>query len=224
MQHARLSAENRSENGRHVNALRAEAKVPAILYGFGVEPTKIVVDRNAFNKIYAQAGASTVIDLELGGKSHPVLIADIQRDVLTDFFSHADFRRVDLTKTIEASIQLSLVGDAPAVKTLGGTLIQSLEEVEVESLPDALVHEIQVDISKLTTFDDVIRVSDIVIPAGITILTDLDAAIASVQPPRSEEEMAALDSAVDADISKVEVLTEKKEDAAEGADAAKKSE
>lgn len=216
MQHARLSAENRSVNGRHVNALRAEAKVPAVLYGFGVEPTNIVVDRNAFNKVYAQAGESTVVDLEINGQVHPVLIVDTQRDVLTDFFSHADFRRVDMTKTIEASIPLALVGESAALKALGGTLIQSLEEVEVESLPDALVHEIEVDISKLATFDDVIRVSDIVIPAGITILTDMDVAVASVQPPRSEEEMAALDSAVDADVSKVEVLTEKKEEAAEG--------
>jgi hypothetical protein len=101
-----------------------------------------------------------------------------------------------------------------------------LEEVEVISLPDALVHEIEVDATKLVTFDDVIRVKDIVVPEGIEIKSDLEQAVASVQPPRSEAEMAALDAAVDADVSKVEVLTEKKEEAgaegAEDADAKKK--
>jgi hypothetical protein len=113
------------------------------------------------------------------------------------------------------------VGIAPAVKELGGTLVQSLEEIEVMSLPDALVHEIEVDVTKLVTFDDVIRVKDITIPAGIEVKSSLEQAVASVQPPLSEAELAALDSAVDADVSKVEVLTEKKEEApAEGAEAA----
>ena len=192
------------------------------MYGFETEPKNIVLDRNAFTKVYGQAGESTVVDLEIEGTKHPVLISEIQRDPLTDFITHADFRRVDPKRKIEAKIPLKLVGMAPAVKELGGTLLQTLEEVEVMSLPDALVHEIEVDVTKLATFEDVIRVKDISIPDGIEIKSDLEQAVASVQPPRSEEELAALDAAVDGDISKVEVLTEKKPDevAAEGADAA----
>lgn len=223
MQHARIEAKTREIRGRKTSALRADGLVPAVMYGFETEPKNIELDRNAFVKVYAQAGESTVVDLEIDGKSHPVLIAEIQRDPLTDFITHADFRRVDPKRKIEANIPLKLIGMAPAVKELGGTLLQTLEEVEVMSLPDALVHEIEVDVAKLATFDDVIRVKDLVVPAGIEIKSDLEQAVASVQPPRSEEEMAALDSAVDADVSKVEVLTEKKEDpAAEGADAEKK--
>lgn len=221
MQHARIEAKTREARGRKTTALRAEGLVPAVMYGFETEPKNIVVDRNAFIKVYDQAGESTVVDLEIDGKQHPVLIAEIQRDPLTDFITHADFRRVDPKRKIEADIPLKLVGVAPAVKELGGTLVQSLEEVEVMSLPDALVSEIEVDVTKLTTFDDVIRVKDIVIPEGIEIKSNPEQAIASVQPPLSEAELAALDAAVDADVSKVEVLTEKKEEApAEGADAA----
>ncbi len=222
MSHARIEAKTREIRGRKTVALRAEGQVPAVMYGFETEPKNIVLDRNAFTKVYGQAGESTVVDLEIEGTKHPVLISEIQRDPLTDFITHADFRRVDPKRKIEAKIPLKLVGMAPAVKELGGTLLQTLEEVEVMSLPDALVHEIEVDVTKLATFEDVIRVKDISIPDGIEIKSDLEQAVASVQPPRSEEELAALDAAVDGDISKVEVLTEKKPDevAAEGADAA----
>lgn len=215
MQHATLNAESRSIAGRKTDALRSLGKVPAVVYGFGIEPTSITVDRNEFVRVFSSAGNSTVVDLTIDGTKHPVLIGDIQRDPITNFVTHADFRRVDATRKIEAKIRLELVGESAAVKVLGGTLLQSLEDLEVKSLPDALVSHIEVDISKLATFDDVVRVSDIVVPEGIEVMTDMEMPIASVQAPRSEEEMAALDSAVELDVSKVEVTTEKKE-AAEG--------
>ncbi len=216
MQHTFIQAKTREVSGRKTNTLRATGQVPAVMYGFETQPTNIVLDRNAFVKVYSQAGESTVVDLEIEGVKHPVLIAEIQRDPLTDFITHADFRRVDPKRKIEADIPLKLVGIPPAVKELGGTLVQSLEEIQVMSLPDALVHEIEVDVSKLATFDDVIRVRDIAIPKDIEVKTDMDQAVASVQPPLSEAEIAALDAAVDTDVSKVEVLTEKKDEAAEG--------
>lgn len=216
MTHQTLAATLRDITGRRTNILRAEGKVPAVMYGFGTEPMSLTLDHNALLKVYNAAGESTVVDLSIDGTVHPVLISDIQRDPLTDALTHADFRRVDMNRKIEAQIPLKLVGDAPAVKALGGTLIQSLEEVEVFSLPNKLVHEIEVDISTLATFEDVIHVSDIKAPEGIEIKSDAEAAVASVQPPRSEEELAALNEAVDADVSKVEISTEKKEE--EGAE------
>ncbi len=210
MDQVTLTAQKREISGRSTNALRAAGSVPAVMYGFGTEPVSITVDRNAFVKAYAKAGESTVVELVLDGVSHPVLIADTQRDPLTDFFSHADFRRIDQNAKIEAHIRLVLVGEAPAVKNHGGTLVQSLEEVEVFALPAKLVPEITVDVSGLASFDDVIHVSDIVVPEGIEIKNDAHMAVASVQAPRSEAELAALNDAVDFDVSQVEVLKEKK--------------
>lgn len=219
MTHTTLHAESRTITGRKTYALRNEDMVPAVVYGFGIEPTNITIDRVAFDKVYMTAGASTVVDLDLGGTVHPVLISEVQRNPLNDFAIHADFRRVDLSKKIEAKIPLKLVGISSAVKDAGGTLVQSLEDIEVICLPNALVHNITVDISTLKTFDDVIRVSDIAIPAGIEVNTPVDTAVASVQPPRSEAEMAALEGAVEGDVSKVEISSEKKLE--EGADAKK---
>lgn len=217
MTHTMLQAVSREDMGRKTDSLRAAGKVPAVLYGFGTEPANITVDGNAFLKALSAAGESTIVDLDVNGTVHPVLIADVQRNPINDFVTHIDFRRVDMSKKIEAKIPITLVGIPPAVKDLGGTMIQSLEDLEVECLPNALVHDIAVDVTVLKTFEDVIRVADIVVPEGMEVQTAMETAIVSVQPPRSEAEIAALDAAVDADVNKVEVLTEKKEEpAAEG--------
>lgn len=218
MENLNIKANARTISGRKTKSLRRESQVPAIVYGFEIEPTKIAVDEVSMEKLYRQAGESTVIKLELDGKAHDVLIQDIQRDPVSGFAIHVDFRRIDMTKKVEAQIRIHLVGLAPAVKELGGTLIQSLEEVDVLALPAALVREIQVDVSGLKSFEDKIRLRDVVMPAGIELTSDAELAVAAVLPPRSDEEMAALEGTVDADVTKVEISTEKKEEegAAEG--------
>ncbi len=209
-----IAAETRTIEGRATDQLRAEGKVPGIVYGFEIDPVNIEVDRNELDRLYNEAGESSIIDLKVGNDTYNVLIQDLQRDPLTDFLTHVDFRRVNMNEKVETSIPITLVGEAPAVKELGGTLIQSLDEVDVEALPAALVRELTVSVETLKTFDDTIRVSDLSVPEGMEIENDPNEAIASVMPPRSEEEMEALDEAVDADVSKVEVTSEKKEEEA----------
>lgn len=209
-----IKAEKRTLEGRATNHLRAEGKVPAIMYGFEVEPISITIDRNALERLNTDAGESSIIDLTVDGTTHHVLMQDIQRDPMTDFATHADFRRLDMTKKVETSIPITLSGEAPAVKELGGTLIQSLDEVEVEALPSALIREFIVNVESLKTFEDTIRVSDLVVPEGMEILTDVASAIAGVTPPRTQEEMDALDISVEVDLDAVEVTKEKTEEAA----------
>ncbi|PIX62216.1 50S ribosomal protein L25 [Candidatus Uhrbacteria bacterium CG_4_9_14_0_2_um_filter_41_50] len=192
-----IKANVRELGGRKTDALREQGIVPAVMYGFETEPANIKMDRNEFNKLYDQAGYSSIINLEIDGATHPVLIQDMQRNPLTDFVSHVDFRRIDMSKKVETSIRIELVGESPAVKDLGGTLVQSLEEVDVSSLPSALVREFIVDISVLKTFDDAIHVSDIKVSEGMEILTDMEQTVALVQEPRSEAEMEALNKAIE---------------------------
>lgn len=212
MDHMTLSAKAREEKGRKTNVLRAEGQVPAVVYGFAIEPTSITVDRSDMERLYTKAGESTVVDLDIDGTVHPVLIQEVQRDALTGFFTHVDFRKLNMTERVEAAVSLVLEGEAPAVKGLGGTLIHALDEVEVSALPNALVREIIVDISVLATFDDAVHVSDLSVPAGVEILTEGTATVASVAPPRSEEELAALDEEVQNNVDSVEVTSEKKEE------------
>jgi len=210
-----LAAASRDAANEKTETLRAQGKVPAVMYGFDTEPTNVTVDRNDLERLYQQAGMSSVISLDIGGESHNVLIQDVQRDPLTDFAIHADFRRVDMSKTVETAVRLSLVGVSLAVKDLGGTLVQALEEVEVEALPSALVSEIEVDISRLATFDDALHVSDLVVPEGMTILTDAEQTIAIVQEPRKVEDIEALDAPIE-EQGEAAVVGEKKEGEEEG--------
>lgn len=192
----KLNAEKRELQGRSTDALRAEGVVPGVMYGFETEPVNIQLDRNSVKRAIDMGGESTVTQLVLDGAEHPVLIQEVQKDALTGFITHVDFRRVNMNEKVEAAIAITLTGEAPAVKSLGGTLMQLLEEVEVKALPSALVGEIEVSVEALNTFDDTIRVADITIPEGIEVLTDGEQAIASVQAPRTQEEMEALDEEV----------------------------
>ncbi len=218
-----ITASTRTISGRKTNQLRAEGEVPAVMYGFETEPTSLKLDRNNLERLLSKAGTSTVIKLDVEGSAHDVLIQEIQRHPISDDITHADFRRVDMSKKVEASISITLEGEAPAVKALGGTLLQSLEEIEVVALPSALMKEITVSVESLETFDDVLRVSDLKMPEGIELITDAEKAIASVQPPRSEEEMEALDEAVDGDVSNVEVTSEKKDEESEDGESKEES-
>ncbi len=216
-----LQAKTRDLLGRKTNRLRAEGMVPAVVYGPALsEPKNILIERGAFTRLFKEAGESSIVELALEkGEPLHVLIQDIQQDPLRDEVIHADFRAVDMTKKVETEVKLRFVGESAAVKSLGGTLVHPIEAIKVRALPKDLVNHIDIDISKLTTFDDVIQVKDIAAPAGIELLLGASQTVALVAPPRSEEEMAELDKAVDIDVSKVEVAAKKKEEPEEGAEA-----
>ncbi len=210
-----LDAVKREEVGRKNYAARLEGKVPAIVYGSEIQPQSIAIDETAFGRVLKQAGESTIIDLMIDGKPIKVLIQDVQRDPLSSAVIHADFRQVNMSKPIEAGISLKFVGDSAAVHALGGTLVKSLEEIEVRCLPSKLVHELEVDVSVLKTFDDAIKVKDIVVPEGMEVLTDAEFTVATIEAPRSEEELAALNEKVDVDVTQIEVEKKGKDEAAE---------
>ena len=217
-----LESKSRTLKGRKCEALRLKGKVPAVVYGAGIEPMNIEVERNAFVKTYNEAGESSLVELKIDGKDAlHVLIQDFQQDPVTDNIIHADLRIVDMSQPIEVYVEFEFINEAPAVKALGGTLMHSLEGVEIRCLPNKLLRNIIVDLSSLVTFEDMIRVEDLTIPEGVEILEDSSASIVTVSPPRSEAEMAALDEAIQENVSGVVAAVEKKEPEAEAPEAAK---
>lgn len=208
-----INAQSRTEKGRKTNNLRSQGQVPAIVYGSETEPISITIDRNAFLKVFKDAGESMIVELKIDDKQPlHVLIQDTQIEPVINTVSHVDFRSVSMTEEIETDVELTFVGEPMAVKGLGGTLVTSCDSVTVRCLPNKLVRSIEVDLSKLATFDDAIRISDLILPEGVVVLDDVENSIAIVEPPRSEEEMAALDGAVEENIDKVEVEKKKEED------------
>ena len=197
-----LNAEPREAKGRDTNALRADSIVPAVVYGPNSESRSVQVIRNEVIAAFRQAGRSSLVDLVIGGdKPVKVIIQDVQRDPLKDDLTHIDFYEVDLTKEVSATVMREFIGTSAAVKELGGTLVKARDRIEVKGLPDRLVASLEVDISKLNTFDDVFHVKDIVLPEGLSLDMDEERAVALVNPPRTQEEMEKLDEAIEEEVT-----------------------
>lgn len=212
----KLTAQNRTLRGRKMNTLRDQGFIPGIVYGTAIDPTPVTVGRNDFVKVYSQAGTSGLVELSIeGGKTVPVLIQDMSQHPIGNQVSHIDFRSVDLTKEIEAEVQIRLVGESSAVKLLGGTLVFELPHVQVRALPTALVPFIEVDISSMQNLEDSIRVKNLVVPSGMKIEEDPDQTIALVAPPRTDEELESLNTAVEENVEAVEVAKKEKKEGEE---------
>lgn len=220
MEEVILKTLKREVFGKKVKNLRNEGKVPAILYGRKTDPVPLSLDRKEFLRISKEAGEATLIDLEIDGKKGPkALMRQIQRHPVSDEIIHVDLYQVDMTQEIETEIPFEFIGNSLAVEELEGNLITNKDSVRVKCLPNKLVSEIKVDISKLKTFDDLIHISDTNIPEGIEILDDPEEVVAQVTPPRSEEELAEMEAAeTAADTEKAQIETMETEAAAKKAE------
>lgn len=182
-----LKVSKRGEN-ESAQDIRDEGFIPGICYGAGKENVAFKVEYQTFRKLYNKAGESTVIDLDVDGEKHKVLVHDLQYDPVYGTASHIDLIFIDMNKPVTTHVHLDFEGESPAVKNEGGILTKSLTELEIKCLPANLPHDIKVDISGLVDFHTVIHVSDIPAPEGVEILTDAELTVATVSAPRVEEE------------------------------------
>lgn len=204
MEQIEIQATKREVLGKEVKKLRNAGQLPAVLYGHNVATQGIEMSEKDFLKALKQAGESTLVNLVVDGKAQSVLIHDVQRHYLNDQPIHVDFYAVNMTEKLKVHVPLRFLGEAPAVKALGGTLVKNLSELEVECLPGDLPQYFEIDISKLNTFEDAIRVSDVKVSNKVAVLAPPDEVIVTVAPPRSEEEMKSLEEVVTEDVTKVE--------------------
>ncbi|MDO8240699.1 MAG: 50S ribosomal protein L25 [Candidatus Moranbacteria bacterium] len=205
MEKVLLEATARAERGRKVNVGRREGRVPAVVYGHSVESTSLWVNALDLKRLLKKSGESTIIDLKIDGKDdRNVLIHEIQKNGVTGKFTHVDFFQVRMDEEIETEVELVFIGEAPAVKTMGGIFVKSIDKVTVKCLPSDLPSHIDVDISKIVTFEDHITIKDLKVSAKVKIELDPETVVALVSAPRTEEDLAALEEKVEADVTKVE--------------------
>lgn len=190
-----LKAQSRNQLGKSVKTLRKGGFLPAVVYGEGVPSQPVAVSFKAFMAALNAAGESTLVALDVDGKAFNVLIHDVSYDPVSDMPIHADFHAVRMDKVIRTHVPLEFAGESPAVKDDAGVLVRVVQELEVEALPQNLPHELIVDLSLLATIGSTLHVKDIALPAGVTLLADLDETIAVVDAPRSEEAIAELSQA-----------------------------
>ncbi len=183
-----LAATHRDVTGKAVSRLRSSGQLPAVVFGNGVESTNVSVDAHAFDMLRRRTSANTLVDLSVDGKkAQPVLVHGVQLHVVTRKPIHADLYVVRMTDELTVDVPLVTTGESEAVKLHGGTLLHPISHIRVKALPDHLPQSIAYDISGLATFDDVVHVGDLVIPADVTLLTDATEIVARVSPPRVEE-------------------------------------
>ena len=180
---ASLRAEPRSEKGKGpARRLRATGRVPATLYGAGVEPTSIHVSAlDLLHVFHAMGQASVLVDLKLDGQEYLTIAREIQRDLIHNRFIHVDFMAVRRDEKITVNIELHEIGDSVGVHA-GGVIEHHLREVEIESLPADVPPRIEFDITSLKIGES-IRVGDLTPPEGVEFLTDPDTMVLAVVEP-----------------------------------------
>ncbi|MBU0647872.1 50S ribosomal protein L25 [Patescibacteria group bacterium] len=212
-----FDAKRRDIKAAKAKVVREAGLIPAVVYGANKENVHLVIDNSEFIKLYRKAGSNTIVKLKIGKESEEnVLIYGVDHNAVTGDVNSVDFLRVRMDEKITTDVPVEFVGQSKAVKDLAGIFIANKDELEVTCLPTDLPKVIKVDITKLETFDDAFYVRDLVLPAGVVVDYEPLEVVATVVPPRSEEELAALDEEVEEDVDKVEVEEKGKKDEEEG--------
>ncbi len=183
-----LQAQKRIVGQPKAHLLRAERKIPAVIYGGEGVSESLTLGEREFTHLYHTAGESTLIDVSIEGKT-PVkaLIHDVAYNPLSGAIDHVDLYRVTMTKKINAEIPLVFIGEAPGIKELGGILVKNLQKIKVMCLPADLIASLEVDCTSLHTFNDFVYVRDLHVPAAMTVLEQPGEIVVTLTPPREEE-------------------------------------
>ena len=196
MAEVKLEVTKREGTGKGVaRRSRAAGKVPGVVYGRGMDPVAIEVDRRQFiQALQTDAGMNVLLGLKIDGDTITTLPRQIQRDPVRGTLLHADFVKVDLTVAVEAEVPVHLVGgeDAPGVRE-GGVLEHPLFMVTVRCLPTDVPESIDADVSGLN-IGDTLRIADLPSEGDFEFIQDPDTVVAAVAQPVSEEELAAMEA------------------------------
>ncbi len=186
----KLQAKPRTIEGKKVYQLRNQGIIPAVIFGHGEESQSIELKAAQFEKVFKEAGENTIIDLDVDGKISKILVSDVQYDPVKNTVIHADLHKINMSEKITANVEINFIGESKAVKEDGGSIIHNISEVEIKCLPMDLLHEIEVDVSALETFDDVIKIKDLKIPENVEIEDhepeDVVASVARIQEEKEE--------------------------------------
>lgn len=182
-----LKADKRTVLGKSVKKLRREGMLPANVYGKDLKSIAIQVDTKTFENLFKTVGETGLIDLQIDGKGHPVLVKNLQLEYPLKTPLHVDFYQVNLKEKVKSAVPLEFVGEAQAVASNIGVLLHQINDIEVEALPAELPEKIEVNIEPLAAVGDQITVSQLPVPNGVTILTDAEQIVVKIAEPVVEE-------------------------------------
>ena len=171
------------------DTVRQGGFIPAVVYGRTEAATSLSIDERKLEKVWKEAGHTSVVVLEGAGEKKETLIKEVQIHPVTGRLVHADFYALEKGKKVKISVPLSFVGEAPAEKA-GHIVVKALHGIEIEVAPQDLPHSLPVDVSKLANVGDHILASHISLPASATLITHGEETIVSVRAFVEEKEAA----------------------------------
>ena len=185
-----LRARPRTTLGKKVKALRRRGLTPANIYGHNVPSLAIETDAHDLQLLLRRAGRTQLIDVTVEGEPapRPVLVRGYTRRATSDELLHVDFFQVSMREKLTVDVPVRMVGEAPAVEQFDAIVVQALESVSVQCLPNDIPDHIDADVSSLVDTASTLFVRDLRAPAGVEILTDGDVPVVSVTAQRAVEE------------------------------------
>jgi large subunit ribosomal protein L25 len=179
-------------HSRETRRLRRDGRIPGVLYGLGGDPVPFDADERAMRIALAHRGA--VLELVIEGSGEPAVLKDAQRHPVRGDLMHVDLVRVDLNKPIEAQVSIHLTDQetSPGVRE-GGVLEHPTREITIEALPADVPEYLELSVGEMQ-INDRLTTEAVVLPSGVTLVSDLEEVIASVSPPRVEEPEPDLES------------------------------
>jgi large subunit ribosomal protein L25 len=215
MERLEITAKRRTTAKGVSKKIRQEGDVPGVLYGHNIENEFFQVNALDFKRLLSKGGDSQLVYLKLEDtvEARPILVREIQRDVLTGAPIHVDFLSVSMTERITSAVGINVVGEAEPVTTGLGLLLQGANTVDVECLPSDLPPSIEVDISDLQ-INEALYISDLIAPHGVTIVSDPQEMVVQIVHealPEEEEEEEAEESFIEAS-PEVEVITRSRDE------------
>jgi large subunit ribosomal protein L25 len=190
----KLKAEQRDGRGKGAaRKIRASGRVPAVVYGHGVDPLHVTIDaKELFHLLHTDAGMNVLVDMRVNSDNFLAMPREVQRDHIKGQFIHIDFLRIARDEKISVEVPIHIVGESHGVKE-GGVIEHHLWDLHLECFPQDVPTSIEADITALG-INESLKVSDLEVPDKLTVLTSLDEAVVSVVPPqvlRVEEEVVA---------------------------------
>ena len=179
-----LNVEPRKGESGHANRVRAEGLVPGVVYGQGKQATSLQFKELELLKLLRSGGVSQLIELHgLGSATVYSLLREVQRHPTRRTITHVDFYQVQMDVAVRTEVPIHMEGESPAIKG-GAVIIHHLDRIHVECLPGDIPDYFKVDLSTLVEIDDVVRVSALAVPKGVTIHQGPDDVVISLSLPR----------------------------------------
>ncbi len=210
-----MQATRREAYGKNANRrLRADGRIPAVVYGRGQDSVSLSVDpKEVIRILHSESGRNTIFKLQVEGSEQDVLVKEFQLHPVRDDLLHADFQTVVMDEKMVFEVPVQIEGVPEGVKVVGGVLDLVLREIELECLPGDLPDHIAVDVTPLEVGDS-IRVEDLRLgDAKVEVLSEPDLVVATVIPPHVEE---VEEEVAEEEAAEPEVIAKGKEEEEEG--------